>query len=75
MYENIKYKLHKELDRMDERYMPEGKEMNMLDLETIEKAAHALKCLKTIEERSSQPDRYNGRGSWESNAYPEQERR
>lgn len=75
MYENVKYKLHRELDRMDERYMPDGKEMSMVDLEVIEKAAHALKCLKAIEDRGTQPERYNARGNWDSNAYPEQERR
>ena len=65
MYENVKYKLHRELDRMDERYMPDGKEMNMVDLEVIEKAAHALKCLKAIEERpAASAERYNSR-NWE----------
>ena len=64
MYENVKYKLHRELERMDERYMPDGKEMSMLDLEVIEKTAHALKCLKAIEERPATADRYNTR-TWE----------
>lgn len=61
MYENVKFKLHRELDRMDERYMPDNKEMSMVDLEVIEKAAHALKCLKAIEERPATADRYNSR--------------
>ena len=75
MYENVKYKLHRELDRMDERYMPDGKEMNMIDLEVIEKTAHALKCLKAIEDRTTKDERqYTGRGNWESNAYPEERR-
>ena len=64
MYENVKYKLHRELERMDERYMPDGKEMSMLDLEVIEKTAHALKCLKAIEDRSAVAGRYNSR-NWE----------
>ena len=64
MYENVKFKLHRELERMDERYMPDGKEMNMVDLEVIEKTAHALKCLKAIEERPVSADRYNSR-NWE----------
>ena len=64
MYDNVKYKLHRELDRMDERYMPDGKEMSMVDLEVIEKAAHALKCLKAIEDRPATAERYNSR-NWE----------
>ena len=64
MYDNIKYKLHRELDRMDEKYMPDGKEMSMVDLEVIEKAAHALKCLKVIEDRTTTAERYNSR-NWE----------
>lgn len=75
MYENVKFKLHRELDRMDEKYMPDGKEMSMIDLEVIEKASHALKCLKSIEERQAQTsDRYQARGNWDSNAYPEERR-
>ena len=49
MYDNIKYKLHREMDRMDERYQPENKELSDGDLEVIDKAAHALKCLATYE--------------------------
>ena len=64
MYENVKYKLHRELDRMDEKYMPDGKEMSMIDLEVIEKASHALKCLKAIEEPKAAAERYNSR-NWE----------
>lgn len=74
MYENVKYKLHRELERMDERYMPDGKEFSMVDLEVVEKTAHALKCMKAIEERGTS-ERYAPRGNWDSNAYPEQDRR
>lgn len=61
MYENIVYKLHKELQRMDEKYMQEGKEFSGTDLDELEKVTRSLKNLACIEQESGMSrDAYPG---------------
>lgn len=49
MFEGICEALHHELDQLDEKYSKGNGQMNMQDLETINKATHALKSLATYE--------------------------
>ena len=48
MYRVISEAILRELDSLEERFS-NGATMNMSDLDTIDKAAHAMKCLATYE--------------------------
>lgn len=49
MFDGIVEVLHHELDALDEKYSKGNGQLNMQDLESIDKATHALKCLATYE--------------------------
>ena len=61
MFENITRKLYRELDKMDEKYAAENKEISMADIEVLDKITHTLKCLHTIEDGGMSRDGYSGR--------------
>lgn len=48
MYRAISDAIHRELDMLEERFS-NGANINNADLDMIDKAAHALKCLATYE--------------------------
>ena len=58
MFEGICEAIHKELDKMDEKYM-KGTQLSGADLEDINKMAHTLKSLKTYEAMSGNSE-YDG---------------
>ena len=64
MFEGICEMLHRELDQLEEKYSKGNGQMNMQDLEEIDKASHALKCLATYEamKGSSEYGSYDGNG-------------
>lgn len=47
MFDGICEALHHELDMLDEKYSKGNGQLNMQDLETINKATHALKSIAT----------------------------
>jgi len=61
MFENITRKLYRELDKMDEKYAAENKEISMADIEVLDKITHTLKCLHTIEDGGMSRDGYSSR--------------
>ena len=63
MYEVLKDKLHHELEKMDEKYDEENRELSMGDIEIMDKVAHILKSLICIEDRSYRRDRSYSRYS------------
>ena len=64
MFDGICEALHNELDQLDEKYSKGNGQLNMQDLETIDKATHALKCMATIEamKGNSEYGSYDGNG-------------
>lgn len=56
MYRGIYDALHRELDMLDERYA-NGSTINAAELDMIDKAAHALKCLATYDAMTEETDR------------------
>lgn len=48
MYRAITDALHREMDMLEERFA-NGNPMSSADLDMIDKAAHALKCIATYE--------------------------
>lgn len=65
MFEGICEAIHNELDKLDEKYS-KGVQMNVNDLENIDKMSHALKCLTTYEamKGNSEYDGGSYRGSY-----------
>ena len=61
MYEELKDKLHHELEKMDEKYDDENRELSMGDLEILDKVTHSLKSLLCIEERTGYRRGYSSR--------------
>ena len=62
MYEALKDKLHHELEKMDEKYDDENRELSMGDIEILDKVTHSLKSLLCIEDRSGyRRERYSSR--------------
>lgn len=61
MYENIIRKLHRELDKMDEKYSAQEKEFSIGDIEVLDKITHTLKCLNAIEDGGMSRDGYSTR--------------
>ena len=61
MFENITRKLYRELDKMDEKYAAENKEISMADIEVLDKITHTLKCLHAIEDGGMSRDGYSSR--------------
>ena len=62
MYEVLKERLHHELDKMDEKYDTEERELSMGDIEILDKITHSLKSLMCIEDRSGyRRERYSSR--------------
>ena len=61
MYEELKDKLHHELEKMDEKYDDENRELSMGDLEILDKVTHSLKSLLCIEERTGSRRGYSSR--------------
>ena len=57
MYTKIVDALHDELEILDERYANGGK-LSAADLDMIDKATHALKCLATYEAMTDRGRRY-----------------
>ena len=65
MFEGICEVLHRELDSLDEKFSKGNGQLNMQDLETIDKAAHALKCISAYDamKGNSEYGSYEGNGS------------
>ena len=62
MYDVLKDKLHHELEKMDEKYEAEERELSMSDIEILDKITHSLKSLLCIEDRTGyRRDRYSSR--------------
>lgn len=61
MFENITRKLYRELDKMDQKYGEEQKELSMSDIEILDKITHSLKCLHAIEDGGMSRDGYSSR--------------
>ena len=61
MYEALKDKLHHELEKMDEKYDDENRELSMSDIEILDKVSHSLKSILCIEERSGYRRGYSSR--------------
>ena len=61
MYEALKDKLHHELEKMDEKYDDENRELSMGDIEILDKVTHSLKSLLCIEERTGYRRGYGNR--------------
>ena len=72
MYENITDILHRELERLDEKYAQEAKEISNTDLDVVDKVTHALKSMACLEEKrdAGRRGRYSRDGY-----YMERERR
>lgn len=66
MFENITRKLYRELEKMDQKYGAENKELSMADIEVLDKITHTLKCLTAIEEGGMSRDGYSSRRSRDS---------
>ena len=70
MFEGIYEAIHREMDALEEKYAS-GAALSGTELETIDKMAHALKCLATYEAMKSaekydryprrKPERYSER--------------
>lgn len=87
MFENLTRKLYRELDKMDEKYAADQKELSMADIEVLDKITHTLKCLGAVEESGMSRDgystrrgrdsmgRYTSRDGESRGYYPEYERR
>lgn len=50
MTDNLMRKLYRELDKMDEKYAEDQKELSMADIELLDKITHTLKSLTAIED-------------------------
>lgn len=61
MYEALKDKLHHELEKMDEKYDDENRELSMGDIEILDKVTHSLKSLLCIEDRTGYRRGYSSR--------------
>lgn len=49
MYNGICEAIHREMDRLDEKYSNQNVQLNSQDLENIDKMAHAMKSIATYE--------------------------
>ena len=49
MFEGICEAIHREMDRLDQKYANGNAQLNSQDLENIDKMAHALKSLATYD--------------------------
>ena len=65
MYEGIYDVLHGELEMLEEKYTKDGN-LTAQDLETIDKCAHALKCMATYDamREASRPSRNRRDDYW-----------
>lgn len=70
MFEGICEAIHREMDRLDEKYASGKAQLNGQDLENIDKMAHALKSMAGYEAMKGESE-YDGsyRGSYTGGSY------
>ena len=70
MFDGICDALHREMEKLEDKYTSGNVQMNGQDLNDIDKIAHALKCLKTYEAMEGSSE-YGGsyRGSYDGGSY------
>ena len=64
MFEGICEAINREMEKLDKKYQS-GAQLSDKDLEDIDKMAHALKCLKGVEEMEGSSEY----GSYEGGSY------